>query len=373
MTWDFKLYLGLDAIGKGLPAAQWLDVFRRSMTATAFQHPAVVRAWYAAYSETRRTVPAVLHGHGSGREAVMALEQLPRGQRLLLPVVAEAAGGESQMDFKDPLVTGCGMSEDELAEFWRDVKRSIRSQGCRWDKVVLNRLRPEWTVGLVDGVAAAGASPELDLAGKKDLDEILASCSSSHRGDVRRQMRRLAKEGAVESVRVEPGSAHADEKLDCFLRLYEARWATNRAEADAHRSFLSTIMRDPTAAGLVHLSCLTCGGRAIHWHFGFVHAGRFYWYKMAYDPTWAWVGPGKVHLGLLIDECVRSGFLWFDFLYGDEPYKFEWGAAETALHRMEWWNGRRPLLRLANSVLRPACRALRKAGRVGAQPGAAPQ
>jgi CelD/BcsL family acetyltransferase involved in cellulose biosynthesis len=66
--------------------------------------------------------------------------------------------------------------------------------------------------------------------------------------------------------------------------------------------------------------------------FGFEDPAGYYLYNSAYDPAAGSVSPGVVLIAMLIEQTIDSGLATFDFLKGDETYKFRLGAEERPLH-----------------------------------------
>lgn len=62
--------------------------------------------------------------------------------------------------------------------------------------------------------------------------------------------------------------------------------------------------------------------------YGFRWADRFAYYQTGWDPRWAADSLGTA----LVDSAIRSsaaeGVRTFDFLRGDEPYKYRFGAVD---------------------------------------------
>ena len=69
--------------------------------------------------------------------------------------------------------------------------------------------------------------------------------------------------------------------------------------------------------------------------FGFEEDDAYYLYNTAYDPAASSLSPGVVLLYALIRGCIRRGLRTFDFLKGDEPYKFRMGAEPRRLYVIE--------------------------------------
>ena len=58
-------------------------------------------------------------------------------------------------------------------------------------------------------------------------------------------------------------------------------------------------------------------------------------YNSGYDPEkYAWLSPGIVLLSYCIQWAIESGRAKFDFLRGDEEYKFRFGAEPTEIYRL---------------------------------------
>jgi CelD/BcsL family acetyltransferase involved in cellulose biosynthesis len=75
-------------------------------------------------------------------------------------------------------------------------------------------------------------------------------------------------------------------------------------------------------------------GRPAAATFSWAGAGGFYLYNSAYDQT-SEASPGIVLLSMLIERAIRANVRTFDFLKGDEPYKFRLGATPRPLYCFE--------------------------------------
>ena len=69
--------------------------------------------------------------------------------------------------------------------------------------------------------------------------------------------------------------------------------------------------------------------------FGFEDDSAYYLYNSAFDPGAAAASPGAVLVDLLISAAVAAGRNRFDFLKGDEDYKFRLGAVPRPLFVVE--------------------------------------
>jgi CelD/BcsL family acetyltransferase involved in cellulose biosynthesis len=373
--WEFELCRDICGLETGKLRQQWQGVFTASETCTIEQHPAFGFHWYRTFGTLRNNQPVVVLGRANSRSAIYPLELTQRGWRELKARILVPIGGEFNLDFQEPLVSGPKWSRSECHGFWRDLRMFLIRSMPDSDRVIIYRLREEMSDG-VCGARAADVSPYVDLDGKQNLDQVLAACPKSHRGDVKRQMRRLAKEGDLSMHVFRPGERDAAcDELRRFYDAYEQEWGRrgiSMFSSALARGFLEGLLDDLLPTGWLHFSVLKCAGYPIHWHFGYLWRDRLYWTKTAYDPQWANFSPGKVHVAMLLDWCLQSGVRYFDFLYGQEPYKFLWAPKVAPLYRLEWWNGRRPLLQFCEEVLRPAYRLTKRSIRGAAVAGIAP-
>jgi CelD/BcsL family acetyltransferase involved in cellulose biosynthesis len=69
----------------------------------------------------------------------------------------------------------------------------------------------------------------------------------------------------------------------------------------------------------------------------FTCRGRGYYYSGGFDPSLARFSPGTVLTGFAIEDALDRGSHTFDFLRGDEPYKYTWGASNRVNHRRLIW------------------------------------
>ena len=90
---------------------------------------------------------------------------------------------------------------------------------------------------------------------------------------------------------------------------------------------LFTLLR---AGGHLVISTLRVGGVLVAGHLGMVHGGRFYYWVPAYDPAWGKEAVGAILLEWMMEESHRRGLREFDFLLGNEAYKWSY-ATHTRL------------------------------------------
>lgn len=120
--------------------------------------------------------------------------------------------------------------------------------------------------------------------------------------------------------------------LACLVLLHGARWATagepgvllDPAVLRFHRDATPGLLR----AGLLRLATLHVGGSAAAAILALLGPRATFFYLQGYDPAHAFVSPGTVLLGAMLDEAAGEGRTEAHFLRGQEGYKYAWGAVD---------------------------------------------
>ncbi|MDF1595496.1 MAG: GNAT family N-acetyltransferase [Acidimicrobiia bacterium] len=231
-------------------------------------------------------------------------------------------GHRDLVDYRSPLGPGSG---DLIGE----VVRSLPS-GTR---IVLDSLPSEAAHPLAAGLrrAGIGVAPTVHdvaavLALPPTFDEYLTSIGKKDRHELRRKRRRFEMEEGPFSLQ----RAIADGTI--FKRFVEFH---RRSEGEKGR-FMTPGMEQLFSA-LLELpgwgvdALLTGTGEVAAAAFGYADEDGYYLYNSAFDPALRQVAPGQVLLGAMIEQAIGSGHRIFDFLKGNEAYKFRLGAVERPL------------------------------------------
>jgi hypothetical protein len=91
------------------------------------------------------------------------------------------------------------------------------------------------------------------------------------------------------------------------------------------------LFRRLAAAGLVRVSSLHAGDRLVAVHLGALHERRCYWWVPAYDPELGRYSPGRLMLEDLLEHSYRSGHAEWDFLIGNEDYKWHYATGNRVV------------------------------------------
>jgi len=125
------------------------------------------------------------------------------------------------------------------------------------------------------------------------------------------------------------------EAFERFYQLHEKRWAkSGGSELSGHPrlvSFQRDLIRTLAAANLLRFDELWAEGECRAAVYGLDDGRAFYYYNSGYDLEWAKRSVGLVLIGLSVKNAVERGNSVYDFLRGDEGYKFDWANDKSEL------------------------------------------
>ena len=195
---------------------------------------------------------------------------------------------------------------------------------------VLLQLRQGLTaLGMTERVLSASVASVCPYAAlPRSFDEYLASHSAKGRRRLRHARQALEREG-LQFLALHDG-AKIQRWFGEFVRLHRLRFdRKGKASgfwAPAVQAFHADVLTHLAANGWARLFLLQVKGSVIAALYGFSTGKRFLGYQSGWDPAWARLSVGRFMLFRTIEELIRSGHDEYDFLRGDEAYKFQWAS-----------------------------------------------
>ena len=180
--------------------------------------------------------------------------------------------------------------------------------------------------------------PTVELPVGADWDGFLAALGKKERHEVRRKLRRAEAAGEVRLAFVaDPAAA-----VDGFIALHQARWGADGLFPDSEggrrsRRFLESLAALEGPGGALEIGFVTVGGRRVAAVAGFDDGTTISYYNAGADPAARDLSPGVLAVSLYLQAALARGRRAFDFLRGQEPYKYEWGARDVPVDRLLVW------------------------------------
>jgi CelD/BcsL family acetyltransferase involved in cellulose biosynthesis len=188
--------------------------------------------------------------------------------------------------------------------------------------------------GYVTEVADQEVCPVIALDGS--WDGYLERLDKKQRHELRRKMR-LAYADEDLRWRVVQPSEDLGAHLETFTRLM-AQSSQDKAEFltnPQHVAFFNAVMPAMMANGWLQLAFLDTQGEPIAAYLNFVYGGRVMVYNSGLNPAHAPLSPGIVLLCHLIRWAAENGMTAFDFLRGNEEYKYRMGGVDQPLYMLK--------------------------------------
>jgi CelD/BcsL family acetyltransferase involved in cellulose biosynthesis len=171
-----------------------------------------------------------------------------------------------------------------------------------------------------------------------EWDAYLGTLDKKARHEIRRKLRRAA---AVGEMTIEIGPP-APETIDAFIALHRMRFGDDGLFPDnpggeRSRRFVHRLAQLELAEGgssQLHVALVRCGARLVFAALAFDDGDQVFLYNAGMDPSAAEVSPGVTGTALYFQDRLAAGRRRFDFLRGNESYKYEWGARDEPIERL---------------------------------------
>ncbi len=285
----------------------WQQVFERSPCATPFTS----HAWFLALAD-----------HVFGADETVLLFQYKQKTVGIIPGAVEnktlrLLGDERVTDLSD-MICIPGYEEvmlDILADYL--VKNDLRVDlyPLEENSVLVNgltRRMPELIIAKKD------PCPVLSLS--STWEEYLSRLNSKWRHELRRKLRKV--NGAVlQSVKPQDIGM-------LFGLMAESDMGKAEFLNEETRNFIADIVHAFSEKGWLRMRAAHAKGKLLGILLAFGFRGRTYLFNMGFDPLLRDLSPGIVTLGLDIRKAIEEKYEVYDFLRGDEDYKYRFGANE---------------------------------------------
>jgi CelD/BcsL family acetyltransferase involved in cellulose biosynthesis len=162
------------------------------------------------------------------------------------------------------------------------------------------------------------------------FDDYLAGLDGKERRELQRKLRRATEDVTIAFA---ADKATLDKDMDDFIALMKASmvgktsFMTPRMER-----FFHAAARAMFDAGALQLSFLEVEGQRAATYLNFEYEDAVLVYNSGLDPQkFAYLSPGQVLVARLIEKAIQDKRRAFDFLQGNEEYKYKLGGVDVKL------------------------------------------
>ena len=174
--------------------------------------------------------------------------------------------------------------------------------------------------------------PVIDLP--DDWGGYLLLLDKKQRHEVRRKLRRIhATPNAIDWYIVN-GRHNLEDEIEHFVRLMAASDPEKAQflQDEGNMEFFKTIVPLLHQRGWLQLNFLTVGDERVAAYMNFVYGNRVMVYNSGLNyQDYGQLSPGIVLLAYNIQHAIQNGYKFYDFLRGDESYKYRMGGRDTAV------------------------------------------
>lgn len=174
-------------------------------------------------------------------------------------------------------------------------------------------------------------TPRIALNG--DFEAYLAGIEKKQRHEIRRKMRRAVNSEAPVHFYIVEEAATLESEIESFFQLMEQD--SNKAGflKPAMREHMRVIMRSAFTQGYLWLAFLTVDGVKAAAAFNFDYKNKLWGYNSGVSHDFMELSPGWVLLSHQLQWACEHGRYEFDFMRGDEEYKYRFGGVNKYVMR----------------------------------------
>jgi CelD/BcsL family acetyltransferase involved in cellulose biosynthesis len=308
---------------------EWREILPRCTYAPVFLSPTWLRTWWGEFGAERELM--LLSVRDTDRRLAGVVPLMREGGRLSF------AGDTEVCDYMDVPCAG-GREAEVLAALFRSLGEEP------WDELRLWALREDSPLfaalpgvcaefGLTFAKEAEDVCPQVALP--NDFEAYIASLDKKDRHELRRKLRKLPQAGEVE-LEVLESPADAEGALDDFLWMHRVSRSDKAAfMTDQMEAFFRRLVLNLASESLIEMIFLKLGGKRTACVLCFRGDGETLLYNSGYDPDYAHFSVGLLSKSLALQRAIEAGQKRFDFLRGHERYKYELGAQDLNVYRVE--------------------------------------
>lgn len=312
---------------------EWNPLVKQSGANTPFSLWEFLATWWDVYGNDKLWLVTVRDDNG----VLIGIAPLFINDEKVLCSI----GGLDVTDYCDWIV------HKDMPDVYGAVVDFIMAHKTDFAGVSFYNLRPDsMTYTALCGVLQAKAiipqqeqievTPQIQLPAT--LDGYYDMLDKKNRGELRRKMRRA--------------EAGVDETIDWYVIGFEydiqaeiqkffglmASSTPQKAEFlknPQHKAFFEVMIPRMLQAGVLHLAFLRVDGEAVASYLNFDYDGCIWVYNSGFSYKYESLSTGIVLLVYLIQNAIERGYKVFDFLRGNETYKYRMGGADVPLYQLD--------------------------------------
>ena len=310
----------------------WERILPRSAASAVFAAPWWHKTWWDNFGGDRERKPRILSVRDSERLLGIAPLMSDGGALTFL-------GDRDLSDYFDFIVPD-GAAERFYPALWERITEMDWSvldlPSLPFGSLTLSHLpRLAESAGMKVEIAEDETTPKADLP--DSWDDFLAGLRKKDRHELRRKLRRLDRESEYRQYAAETGDSLADSMGDFFRLLRASRDDKRAFMTEPRERFFTDIAREASARGVFSLYFLEVDGERVAGCICFDGGvdGGCLLYNSGYDPAYSKLSVGLLNKALAMRSAIEDGRGAFNFLKGNERYKYNLGGRDEPVFDMK--------------------------------------
>jgi hypothetical protein len=159
-------------------------------------------------------------------------------------------------------------------------------------------------------------------------EKLIVGLNPKFRRELERRLRKLERERGKVELKNYLQFGSLEEAMGILFRLHQKRWIL-KGEAGVFHSEEARNMVMETAKlfeekDWLRLNFLTVNGKPVAANYDLEYAGRMYGHLCGFDPDYSKYSVGNLLLLKVLEMCVEKRISEYDFMQGDDCYKYDW-------------------------------------------------
>lgn len=173
--------------------------------------------------------------------------------------------------------------------------------------------------------------PYIELPG--DWETYLSGIDKKQRHEIRRKLRRAEAYPVPVDWYIVETEENLDAEIESFLTLMAQDPKKDEFLTEVMQTQMRRAIHTAFQAGWLQLAFLQAGDKKVAGYLNFDYEDHIWVYNSGLDFRFSDLSPGWVLLGYLLKWANENGRKYFDFMRGDEDYKYRFGAVDRFVVR----------------------------------------
>jgi CelD/BcsL family acetyltransferase involved in cellulose biosynthesis len=160
------------------------------------------------------------------------------------------------------------------------------------------------------------------------MDILLSRLSAKFRKNLRTSMKNLLRDYSRVELKRYDQFGSIQEAMEIFFELHQKRWATKNmpgvySDSKTRTIYIETAQRY-AEKGWLALYFLTANDKPIAAQYCLEYKQKVHYGLGGLDPDYSKYSVGNLITAKVLEKCIEKGVREYDFMKGDESYKFDW-------------------------------------------------